>query len=425
MRRQSLNLIRMPGTASRPAARRARTALAKFIGVVFLSPVSPIPAQQSPPIRPLGPVDARTEEALGYVAGIRHLSNNTLLVNDLYYRRVLLYDSTLTKYSVVADTTSSTSGLYGRSAAFIAYAADSTILVEPTSLSMYMLDPTGQIRRVMAVPRVEDVVSLGGGPFGNPGFDAAGRLVYRAPPRTNARGPVTLPDSAPIVRIDLVSRHMDTLAFLRVAQIRLLTTRDAASRMVVTREINPLPVLDDWAVLADGSIGIVRGRDYHVDWLRPDGSRSSSPRMPFPWQRLTDDDKAAVVDSAKAAAARSRATAQPTTANQGSPNSGGSGTGTRPPEVIFVLPSDLPDYRPAFFPGAVRADADNNLWIRVTAHGASGGGPVYDVVNSNGELKDRVQVAAGRAILGFGPGGVVYLVGRHSTGTYVERALRR
>jgi hypothetical protein len=420
MRRQSLNLIRMAWTASRSVARRATLALAKFIGVVFLTPFSPIPAQQSPPIRPLGPVVARTEEALGYVAGIRHLSNNTVLLNDLYYRRVLLFDSTLTRYSVVADTTSTTSSLYGRSAAFIAYTADSTILVEPTSLSMYMLDPSGEIRRVMAVPRVEDVVSLGGGPFGNPGFDAAGRLVYRAMPRTNVRGPVTLPDSAPIVRIDLVSRHMDTLAFLRVAQIRLLTTRDADSRMVVTREVNPLPVLDDWAVLADGSIGIVRGRDYHVDWLRPDGSRSSSPRMAFPWQRLTDDDKAAIVDSAKAAAARSRAISQPATTNPANRNSG-----TRPPEVTFVLPSEITDHRPAFFPGAVRADADNNLWIRTTAHGSSGGGPVYDVVNSNGELKDRVQVPAGRAVLGFGPGGIVYLVGRHSSGSYVERAFWR
>ena len=42
--------------------------------------------------------------------------------------------------------------------------------------------------------------------------------------------------------------------------------------MTVTSEINPMPIVDDWAVLSDGSIAIVRGQDYHVDFLNADGT---------------------------------------------------------------------------------------------------------------------------------------------------------
>jgi hypothetical protein len=51
---------------------------------------------------------------------------------------------------------------------------------------------------------------------------------------------------------------------------------------------------------------------------------------------------------------------------------------------------------------------------------------VYDVINSNGEVTERVLVPEGRTILGFGPGGVVYLARREGAApnviTRIERA---
>jgi hypothetical protein len=49
--------------------------------------------------------------------------------------------------------------------------------------------------------------------------------------------------------------------------------------------------VDDWAVLADGSVAFVRGRDYHVDLVRADGTRASAVKIPFDWQRLTDETR--------------------------------------------------------------------------------------------------------------------------------------
>jgi hypothetical protein len=420
-------------------------------------------AQSPPPIRPLGPVVAKSGESFANFFGIRGLSDGRVLVNDVSKRRVLLLDSTLTTFTVVADSTAATANAYsGRFAGLIAYRGDSTLFVDAQSLSMLVIDPAGKIGRVMSVPRAEDVGSISGPVGGAVGFDRSGRLVYRAFPRFERRmaaqqqGHVAapeVPDTAPVVRIDLATRQLDTVGFIKTPRPNMQMSRDADGRMQVSMTVNPLPVVDEWAVVSDGSIAFVRGRDYHVDWISPDGSRSSSPKMPFEWQRLTDEDKIAFIDSVKAARERMGADGGPQLVIGGAPMVAGSaapppgagdrvavtitqgGPGGGPPggtrtrgnqgmerRVNFVSPSDLPDYKPPFFAGSVRADADGNLWIRTIPTKSLAGGPVYDVVNRQGGLIDRVQVPAGRTIIGFGAGGVVYLANRDGTATYLERA---
>jgi hypothetical protein len=93
--------------------------------------------------------------------------------------------------------------------------------------------------------------------------------------------------------------------------------------------------------------------------------------------------------------------------------------------MTLAPPSELPDYYPAFEQDAVRADVDDNLWVRTTAtrEGAVGG-PIYDVISHTGELLQRVQLPAGRRIVGFGKNGVVYLSAKDASGAWVERTRR-
>jgi hypothetical protein len=91
-------------------------------------------------------------------------------------------------------------------------------------------------------------------------------------------------------------------------------------------------------------------------------------------------------------------------------------------QMQFVPASELPDYKPAFFAGSTRADLDGNLWIRTIPTSAISGGPVYDVVNRKGEIVDRVQVPENTSVIGFGPGGAVFLVNRSGTTATLERA---
>jgi hypothetical protein len=71
---------------------------------------------------------------------------------------------------------------------------------------------------------------------------------------------------------------------------------------------NPLPITDDWALLSDGTLAVVRALDYRIDYLNPDGAWTSSAKLPYEWQRLTDDDKQRLVDSVKVAQQRNAMT---------------------------------------------------------------------------------------------------------------------
>jgi hypothetical protein len=153
------------------------------------------------------------------VTTVRHLPDGRVLVNDIVGRRVVMFDSALSLVTVVADTTSATANAYGvQPGGLIAYKGDSTLFVDPASLSMLLIDPSGKVARVMAAPRANGVGFLVGGPFGNPGFDPKGRLVYRAPPSfAGFRQPAgasgnrlppfpTFPASAALVRFALATR---------------------------------------------------------------------------------------------------------------------------------------------------------------------------------------------------------------------------
>jgi hypothetical protein len=199
-------------------------------------------------------------------------------------------------------------------------------------------------------------------------------------------------------------------------------------------------------VTDDGTIAIIRGRDYHIDWIDADNHVTSTGKIPFDWQRLSDEDKVAVIDSAKAAMEASRAKAMagggPTVVGPGAGGgpvvmsfniAGGGDVGaakrgaaesalSNMPPLNFVAPSELPDYRPAITAGSAKADMDGNLWIRTSAtRKGAVAGPIYDVVNRKGELVDRVQIPSGRQIIGFGKGGVVFMLARDDKGAWIER----
>ena len=433
--------------------------------------LAPSLAAQSPAkilVRPLPAPSATSTETVRSLAAVRQLPNGNVLVNDQVGRRVLLMDSTLALLGVVADSTSSTASAYGpRGGGLIAYRGDSTLFVDPASLSMLVIDPAGKIARVMAAPRPNDVQFLTGGPFGTPGFDARGRLVYRAFSRPNfgpggpgagGHAPV-LPDSEAIVRFDLASRTLDTAGFYKVMRPRMNVERDS-NGVRMTSIINPMPIVDEWVVMSDGAIAIVRGRDYRVDFIAADGARTKGEKVPYEWQRLNDEEKVAFIDSTKAAMTRMRASGGGANAGTGmggggaaigggqmvirmdGPGAGGAGAPGGPPRgggeqrivmggppgagmgmpaLSFVSPSELPDYKPVFGPNSVRADADGRLWVR-TIPTKPMAGALYEVIDRSGTLVDRVLVPEGATIIGFGAGGVVYMGKRDASGIHVQRA---
>jgi hypothetical protein len=446
---------------------QARSTFLTIAAVAAVS--STVAAQQRPAIRQLGPVVAKTTEAFPSIAGVRPLPSGGVLVNDMAGRKLVLYDAGLATSVLVADTTSATASAYaGQFGGLIPFRADSSIFVDPSSMSMLIVDGKGKIARVMSVPRTQDAGMLAGPLSTSVGFDPTGRLIYRGSPfgafqrqvtRTDGGGPggftpPTFPDSLPIIRVDLATRKVDTLAYGKIPKVKL-DIQQSEGRFSATAIMNPLPIVDDFAVLPDGTLAMVRGSDYHVDFYAPDGTKTSSPKIVFDWQRLTDDDKVAFIDSVKAARARvdsataTRAGGTTTGAPavggggganiaivggpDGGPRGGGGARGGAAgafgarggPRVTFVAPSELPDYKPAFFAGSTKADTQGNLWVRTIPTKKIDGGPVYDVIDRKGMLVDRVQVPVNTSIVGFGADGSVYLTLQTNNTVYLEKAKLR
>jgi hypothetical protein len=423
-----------------------------------------------PPVRSLGPITHVAAESLASVSAAVPVAGGRVYVNDIAARRLVLFDSTLRHVTVVADTSGSREAYGASPGTLLPYRGDSALFVSPSTLSMLVLTPEGTVARVMAAPpsgRGIGLMGLIGNIFGTPGFDARGRLAYYQPVTlmmqgSPSSGPMNLqpPDSAFVVRFDFASRTLDSVAAVRIPRSRTVLSRDDSGRPTgVTVTALPPATVDDWTVTSDGAIAVVRGRDYHVDWLAPDGAWTSTPRMAFAWERLDDTQKTALLDSTAAAlqvqmdsnaARQQRAMASGASsvaavgggggvAGQASGSAvivmrgemaapgggGGGGPVTRSismprATVVKAELSEVPDYRPPFSQGAVRADADGRLWVRTTAR--ANGQPVYDLVSRQGVIVDRVQLPAFRAIAGFGPG-VVYLGVRDSVGTvHLERA---
>lgn len=418
-----------------------------------------------PPVRPLGRITHVAAESLTSVAAAVPVAGGRVYVNDITARRLLLFDSGLTRATVVADSSGSGEAYGTAPGTLLPYRGDSALFISTSALSMLVLAPEGGVARVMAMP------PSGGGPmgmgligniFGTPGFDARGRLAYFQPIGFTFRGPppsgpmrLEPPDSALLVRFDFASRTLDTVAAVRIPRTRTVMNRDEAGRPSgVTMTALPPSTVDDWAVMSDGSIAVVRGRDYHVDWLGPDGAWTSTPRMAFAWERLDDAQKSALLDSVATVlqvamdsnfARQQRAMASGASAAGAGPGGGAGGGGmmivtmradapasgggggpvtqriSMPrPTVARAELADVPDYRPPFTQGAVRADAEGRLWVRTSA--LTNGQPVYDLVSRQGVVVDRVQLPPNRSLAGFGPG-VVYLGVRDSVGTtHLERA---
>ena len=242
-------------------------------------------------------------------------------------------------------------------------------------------------------------------------------------------------------------------------------------------------------MLPDGAVAFVRERDYRVEYLGADGKVVSGPKMPYDWQRLLDEDKQHIVDSVSGQQHKQAVTQyttamirwvnqyaqsyppnfkvpdgytlqpgyakdyklppglafpptytygcaageEPTMVNEKpscipQPVMIAGGNAPPPPQLreqSVMSALDLPDYKPPFGQGAVRADADGNLWIRTIQPKPVPGGPVYDIVNRAGELVDRLQVPQGYSLVGFGKGRVVYLSMRDPKGVHIARVRLR
>lgn len=397
-----------------PSAGIVRSVRASVLGVaVTLAPFVSATAQKPIPVRSLTAAVSSDSGVFTAIGPVRALAAGGVLVGDFWKRRVILFDSTLSKFSVVLDNNGTAGGRYGdRPAQLFPFLGDSTVFVDLSAQALLVIAPNGTVARVMALPNARDLNAVNN-PSGTPGFDLKGRMIYRSIRSTRRvsneelmshdSGTITMEpvvDSAPILRADPESRTTDTIGMLKIAASRTgwYSLRRGIAGITL---LNPLQFGDEWTVLADGTVAVVRSVDYHIDWIHPDGTTTSTPKMPFDWRRITQEDKVRMLDSIVKFAEDLAAHPPP-------------GEEVYKPLVPYraVEPEDLPDFYPPVRPDQVKADPDGNVWILPTTSKLStpsSPGLVYDVVNRAGEIVERVRLPENRVLAAIGPGGVVYM----------------
>jgi hypothetical protein len=399
---------------------------------------APKPAAPTIPVRETTPVLARTDAPLTGVNMLRALSDGSVFVNDAGKRQLVKLDANLKRVAVVADTAPGALMPYGqRPIGLIPYLGDTTLVADPSTLSLVVLNKDGKTVRVMAPPRTNDINLLSNSNLGTNAFDAKGRMYYRqgnagggggvgmlfgggdnnnrggrggnqggqqggqqnnqnrggqqgrggdggfgggfggggggfggggggfgggqggqgfggGPGRGGGFNPGNQPDSMPIVRVDFDTRKADTITFVKVPKNETQMTRSEDGQMRFTIKINPLPQADDWALLADGTVAVMRVLDYHVDYYAPDGKHIASEKLPYDWKQITDEDKTKLVDSLKVMANTFM-------------NRGNNGNGGAPRMQVEPIAADkLPDFYPPVRQGSSIADRDGNLWVLPT-----------------------------------------------------------
>jgi hypothetical protein len=372
---------------------------------------SSVAAQSLPPIRDLGPAVATTTESFRGMPSIRALSDGRVLISDLAARRLVAYDSGLSKSTPLLTANGPVASQYpSRGGVLLPLKGDTTLVFDAMSASFVVMDSKGQVAKVISMPRTYDAYLLSSPQFyGLPVIDQRMRMVYRTrmPPTgfSRATGNAIYPDSTAVIAVSFDTRQADTLAWMKIPPyVPTVSNRDLDGRWHYTSIQPPFELTDEWAALDDGTVAIIRWRDYHVDWVKPDGTKESSPRTAWNWVRMTDDEKARFIDTLKVVLQKNDST------QQGSMMMFGMSPSAMPVfETLTVAPSEVPDYPPPFVPRATRVDLENRIWLLERAPLGSKAPLVYDVIDRNGQIVDRVRMPPNAAVLGFGPNGSVYL----------------
>jgi len=405
------------------------------------------------PIRPLGATVSTSAITFHQIQHLRALSDGKVLVNDPGKRQVILLDSALANPKVVVDSAGG-ANMYGMNAgALIPFAGDSTLFVDRNASAFLVIDPKGAVTRVMSFPSGNPASYLTSPTaYGYPAYSSNFGIVFRVPqPRPQIQRPregepeITrrYEDSAVVVTMSVKTRKLDTL--VRIATGSTVTMKLAWNNSNTNTTTPVFPVFDDWTVMSDGAVAVLRGREYRIDFYDGEGARTAGPRLQYPWMQLDDAGKTHIVDSINTQRRKQfdemidDMRKQAENPNQkigpggekiiivdGMPIRTYGGERMPPPTPPApVMSTDIPDYLPAVERGVAnyRADADNRLWIKPKpAVGTpKGGGPVYEIVDRTGTLIDRVQLPVGRTLTGFGPGGVVYLTSRDGNTVKLER----
>jgi hypothetical protein len=226
--------------------------------------------------------------------------------------------------------------------------------------------------------------------------DAAGNLYYQ--PMGGGPGRQR-PDSAAVVRWSPDGAASDTVAQVKLQEVKIETSGSANNRNVSMRLV-PYSPQGSWAVAGDGRIALARsGSEYRLDWVSPEGRLVRGTPVSYRPVKIGKAEKEEFVEN------RGNGLAIMVDMDNGRRSvSFGRGGSMGPPPSVDEY--DWPDTKPPFPASAVTVAPDGNAWVRRSTK--AGEPQRFDVFDATGNRTGEVVLPAQRRLLGFGDG-VVYL----------------
>lgn len=331
---------------------------------------------------PLGTPDATFAEPVTAPIGFRVLADGRVLLADNIEGTVAVLDFRTGAMTPVGRQGDGP-GEYGMPGPLFGAAGDTTYMLDMGNRRLLVITPDGRI-----ADNTIPLRSSSGWPILPRGVDAAGRIYFDLAgivmPGLNE---VAAAGRAPLLRWDRSADRMDTVAFVQFPPL----PPAGPGEMRISIGGGAYQPTDQWAVTADGRVGLARATGYRVEW-HGGASPVVGPEVRYEPVKIGTAEKNAWADLM---AARGMAVEI---------ENGRRRTRRLPRPDIDRM--EWPEVMPPFSgPRAVLAAPQGELWV-LRSRPANTRARVYDVFDGRGRLVRQVSLEGDRAVLAFGPGAV-------------------
>lgn len=359
------------------------------VGLALPALATSAAAQQAPAVRDLPRPAREIEDPFSLVVGIRELSRGRAVVADGGDGEVALIDFASGERSALGRQGAGP-GEYRSPSAVFRGRGDTVWVFDPAQQRMTVFLPDAKAGVPFRVEMFDGATRTAVmAPFH---ADEVGRIYAGALP-VGAGGPrMQIPDSVEVVRFD--PRNAGARSALTKVRFPTSGTPEMRVEGTVIKYTMAFPGLvtaDSWAVFPDGRVAIVHGATYTVEFIAPDGRRTTARPIAYDRIPVTRADQDAEMAEAR------RQLAEQLKAVQRS----------MPPNMTLDLnmtaPETWPDTYPAISPMAVFAAPDGLLWVR-RAMPARLDREHWDVINPAGALVARWRLPTRTRLVGVGAG---------------------
>jgi hypothetical protein len=339
----------------------------------------------------LGEPVAAYDQPFSILSGLRELSDGRVIVTDGLEETIQVLDADLSSAKRIGRKGQGP-GEHGQPDALYPWGPDDeTLLVDLTNARLTVISPDGELGESTPISRDANGAPMIVIPRG---VDATANIYFQPLGMRPGGG---IPDSSTVVRMSADGSKLDTVAAIKRPAMKASNSGGPNNRSTMIMPV-PLSPEDAWAAGPDGSVAIARSADYHLEWVRPDGSTRRGSPVDYRPVRVRGAEKDRWI------AALGGGLAIGMEINNGerrmSFSRGGSGA-PQPDADDFEWPETMPAFAGA---SAVSVTPDGNAWVE---RNTPAGTPVtFDVFGPSGDRIGVVVLPEGRALVTFGTGSV-------------------